>query len=236
MSDRQDLATTLADVAREINAPIDLNSTLDAIVRSAVEALPGVDHVGISMVHRGGKIETMAGTGPLVWELDAVQYELQEGPCYDSIAHVPVLISNELRHDQRWPHYVPRAAQQGVKAQMGVRLFVEDETIGGLNLYSTQVDQIDPSVQHVAELFATHAALALGKARHDEDMNTALSTRKMIGQALGILMERYELDEDRAFQFLVRVSTHSNIKLRDIAQELVDQANNRKPKNPGPAS
>lgn len=229
MADKQDFAEMLADVARQINAPVDLTSTLEAIVRSATTSLAGIDHVGISMVHRGGRIETMAGTDQLVWDLDALQYELREGPCYESITKVPVLVANELRHDQRWPRYVPRAAKQGVQAQMGIRLFVEGETVGGLNLYSTQVDQIDPDVQHVAELFATHAALELGRARQTEDLNTALSTRKVIGQALGILMERYELNEDRAFQFLVRVSTHSNVKLRDIAQELVDQANNRQP-------
>src|SRR5690606_1122688 len=101
---------------------------------------------------------------------------------------------------------------------MGLRLFTEQATLGGLNLYSTQTDTIDPDVQHVAELFATHAALALGRARHVEDLNTALQTRKVIGQAIGIVMERYQLDEDRAFQFLVRVSSHSNVKLRDVAQ------------------
>ena len=92
-------------------------------------------------------------------------------------------------------------------------------------MYSTSGDQVDPDVQHLAELFATHAALALGRARQDEDLQTALGTRKVIGQALGIVMERYQLDEDRAFQFLVRVSSQGNVKLRDIAQEIVDRAN-----------
>ena len=225
MPDQEDLATTLARVAREINAPTDLSSTLQAIVQSAMDSLPGIDHVGISMVHKDGTIETMAGTDQLVWDLDAVQYALQEGPCYDAIVRAPIMVANELRHDQRWPRYVLQAARQGVKAQIGVRLFIEGKTIGGMNMYSTSGDQIDPDVQHLAELFATHAALALGRARQDEDLQTALGTRKVIGQALGITMERYQLDEDRAFQFLVRVSSQSNVKLRDIAQEIVDRAN-----------
>lgn len=226
MRNRPDIADALTAVAREIHAQTDLSSTLDAIVRAAQQSVDGMDHVGISIVHRDGRIETMAGTDQLVWELDAVQYELREGPCYDAIAREPVMVSQELRHDQRWPRYVPRAVAQGVRSQMGLRLFTDQATLGGLNLYSTQADTIDPDVQHVAELFATHAALALGRARHVEDLNTALQTRKVIGQAIGIVMERYQLDEDRAFQFLVRVSSHSNVKLRDVAQELVEQANN----------
>lgn len=229
MTDTPDLADTLAAVARAIHAPTDVSSTLDAIVRCATETLPGVDHVGISVLHRRGEIQTMAGTDQLVWALDAVQYELREGPCYDAIAHSSVTVANGLHHDQRWPRYVRRAAQHGVRAQMGLRLFVEDETLGGLNLYATAVDHIDPEVQHLAQLFAVHAALALGKAQHDEELDTALGTRKVIGQALGIVMERYQLDEDRAFQFLVRVSSQSNIKLRRVAQQLVDQANRREP-------
>lgn len=225
MPDQEDLATTLARVAREINAPTDLSSTLQAIVQSAMDSLPDIDHVGISMVHKDGTIETMAGTDQLVWDLDAVQYDLHEGPCYDAIVRAAIVVANELRHDQRWPRYVPQAARRGVRSQIGVRLFIEGTTIGGMNMYSTSGDQIDPDVQHLAELFATHAALALGRARQDEDLQTALGTRKVIGQALGIVMERYQLDEDRAFQFLVRVSSQGNVKLRDIAQEIVDRAN-----------
>jgi GAF domain-containing protein len=225
MTDRSSIADSLTEVARELNAQHDLSSTLDAIVHAAERSLPGLDRVGISIVHRDGRIETMAGTDQMVWELDALQYELHEGPCYDSIEREAVMVANELRHDQRWPRYVPRAVAQGVRSQMGLRLFLESETLGGLNLYSTEVERIDPDVQHLAELFATHAALALGKARHVDHLNTALQTRKVIGQAIGIVMERYQLDEHRAFQFMVRVSSHSNVKLRDIAQELVDQSN-----------
>jgi len=227
MADRPDIADALAQAAREINAPRDLESTLDAIVNAAERSLQGVDHVGISIAHRDGKIETKAGTDQLVWELDTLQYELREGPCVHAIQVEPVTVVNDLRHEQRWPRYVPRAIEYGLKAQMGLRLFVDGETLGGLNLYSTNGDSIDPDVEHTAQLFATHAALALGRARREEDLYTALANRKVIGQAIGIVMERYQLDEDRAFQYLVRVSQHSNVKLREVAQELVAQGNDR---------
>jgi GAF domain-containing protein len=137
-------------------------------VRAAERSLPAVDHVGISIAHRNGKIETKAGTDQQVWELDTLQYDLGEGPYVHAIEVGPVTVANDLRHDQRWPNYVPRAVEYGLKTQMGLRLFVDEETLGGLNLYSAGADHIDAEVQHTAELFATHAALALGRARRED--------------------------------------------------------------------
>jgi hypothetical protein len=107
-----------------------------------------------------------------------------------------------IHHDQRWPRYVPAAVELGLRSQLAVRLYLDDQ--GTL---------------------AAHAAIALGNARERENLNQALHSRKVIGQAVGILMERYEMNEDRAFAFLVRASSHANIKLRDVAQELVNRAN-----------
>ncbi len=95
--------------------------------------------------------------------------------------------------------------------------------MGGLNFYSTTSPTVDPQAQPIADLFATHAALALGNAREKETLNEALLTRQVIGQAVGIVMERYKIGSDRAFEFLVRASSVANVKLRDVAQELVSQ-------------
>jgi GAF domain-containing protein len=131
-----------------------------------------------------------------------------------------------IHHDQRWPRYVPAAVELGLRSQLAVRLYLDDQgTLGGLNLYSTTSDDVDPEAEGTAELFAAHAAIALGNARERENLNQALHSRKVIGQAVGILMERYEMNEDRAFAFLVRASSHANIKLREVAQELVNRAN-----------
>lgn len=227
MTDQTPIAAALAQAAREINTGHDLGSTLDSIVHTAARSLPGIDHVGISVAHRKGLVETKAGTDSLVWELDDLQYSLREGPCSHAIDVEPVIIVNRLRDERRWPNYVPQAVRMGVRAQMAVRLYVEDETLGGLNLYATATDEIDPDVVHTAELFATHAALALGRARREGQLSEALATRKVIGQAMGLVMERYQMDEERAFQFLVRVSSASNIRLRDVAQELIDTASQK---------
>lgn len=127
----------------------------------------------------------------------------------------------------RWPRFIPRAVELGLRSQIGLRLYVENQTLGGLNLYSTATDTINPEVLATAELFAAHAALALGKAQREDNLHSALFTRKVIGQAIGLIMERYEFDEDQAFLYLARVSQHSNHKLRDVAAELVQQATER---------
>ena len=91
-----------------MHAPATVEETLDAIVHATLQTVPGFDHVGISLTHRSGRIETMSGTDQLVWELDTIQYGLSEGPCYDSIRGGGVTVVERARHDQRWPRYIPR--------------------------------------------------------------------------------------------------------------------------------
>ena len=97
-------------------------------------------------------------------------------------------------------------------AQLALQLYNDEGTIGGLNLYSTRSPTVEPDAVRVAELFASHAAIALGRARREEQLNDALVMRKVIGQAIGLTMEHYQITEDRAFLFLVRASQTSNVK------------------------
>jgi len=220
-------AAALAHAAESINESRSFEDTLDAIVEATRTSLPEFAHVSISLRHRDGTMETRAGTDQLVWELDSIQYELGEGPCVQAVETEPVVVVNNLRHDQRWPGYIPAAAAKGVLSQVAVRLFANGKHIAGLNLYSTEYDEVDEDCTETARLFATHAGIMVGHAEHEEQLNQALHSRKLIGQAIGILMERYRIDADRAFQFLVRASSTSNIKLRDVADELVTSSTER---------
>jgi GAF domain-containing protein len=224
------LADALVRVAREINAPRDLDSTLQTIVESASRSLPGIEHAGITVAHSSGEMETKAATDQFVRELDLLQYELREGPCLYAITDEPVVVIEHAREETRWPRFMKPAVEKGLRSQLGLRLYTEEETLGGLNLYSTSSDVIDPEVEHLAQLFAAHAALAMGRAVREANLLSAISTRQLIGQATGIIMERHHLDESRAFEYLTRVSSHGNIKIRDVAQEIVDLAN--KERNP----
>lgn len=130
---------------------------------------------------------------------------------------------DDVDKEDRWPRYVDEVRRLGLHAQMGLQLYTDDGTLGGLNFYSWKPG-VDPDAVQLAELFAAHAAIALGRARHEHQLNESVASRQAIGTAVGIIMERYRIPEDRAFQFLVRASSTSNIKLRAIAQEIVDSA------------
>src|SRR3954453_22167101 len=226
MEARPDLASALARAARTIDRKQSLDEALDAIVRTARTSIPGFDHVGNSIIDRHDRIQTKAATDALVWELDRLQYDLGEGPGVSAMREVPVVAVPHADRDQRWPRYMPEAVRAGLRSQLAVRLFLDDEgTMGGLNLYSTTHDTLDPDAESIADLFATHAAIALGRAREIANLHEALHSRKLIGQAIGVLMERYGMDEDHAFAFLVGASSHDNVKLRDVAKHLVDEAN-----------
>jgi GAF domain-containing protein len=219
------IATALNEAAKLMHAPSTLEETLEAITQATIQTVPGFDHVGISITHRDGSIETRSGSDQLVWELDEIQYAMKEGPCYDAIRGKGVVVVEHAPHDQRWPRYMPAAAKKGLRAQLGVGLFDDEDALGGLNLYSTSAETVSGDAIAIAELFASQAAIALGRSRHANQLNQALETRKVIGQAIGILMGKHRLTEERAFQFLVRASSTSNIKLRDVAAELVRTTN-----------
>jgi GAF domain-containing protein len=217
----------VVEASKLTDVPRTLEETLQVITRAARAATPGFDHVGVSIAHSDGAIETKSASDQLVWYLDEVQYSLREGPCYDSIRDSTVTVAEDVRHDPRWPAYVPLAVERGLRAQLAVGLCSGVDRLGGMNLYSTSDSTIPDEAVDIAELFAAQAAIALRRSREAVQMGQALETRKTIGEAVGIVMQRYEMDEERAFQYLVRVSSTNNIKLRDVAAELVQNANQR---------
>ena len=141
-----DIAASLAESARAINAPQTLEETLDAIVRATLVSVPGFDHVGISIMHRDGTIQTKAATDQVVWELDDLQYSIDEGPCVSAMREGQVMAVPNIRHEQRWSRYVPEAVMRtGLQAQLAVQLYTTERVLGGLNLYSTTSASIDPA-------------------------------------------------------------------------------------------
>ncbi len=217
---------SLVDAANRLAqalAPADLDATLAAITGTAVEVLPQVDYASITVRLAEGDLETKAETDPLLIELDAQQYTLHEGPCYHAATSEPVVVSWNLPLDDRFPNYGPLAGEQGVLSQAGLRLFTDKRRQGALNLYSTRPAAFE-DFEQLGALFATQAATAIGYATEIADLRRAMQTRTTIGQAVGIVMERYGLAPDRAFAFLTRLSQHRNVKLRQVAQEFVAES------------
>jgi len=209
----------LAESLRQRLVPSDLESTLDAITRAAVEVLPGVDYASLSLRH-DGELESYAVTDPVIATLDKQQFELAEGPCYDGTTSDPFVVSPDLLHDPRYPTWGPLAAGMGIRSAAGIRLFENPHTVAALNLFSGKVDALQ-DVATLSRLFSHQAAVALAYSVQIDSLNEALKSRTRIGEAVGIVMERYQLPEQQAFAFLTRLSQHGNIKLRRIAEELV---------------
>ena len=198
----------------------DLPATLTRITHAAVQTLPDVDYASFSFLRTDGRLETAAATDPVALKLDASQYELREGPCYEAVTEAGVVQSQQVSDDPRWPRYGPVAARAGVGSQLALEVYRNHHSRGGLNLYSRQTGAFSYQ-DHLGELFGKYAAVVMSYAFQVETLQQALATRKTIGQALGILMLRYDMSEQRAFATLVRISQHSNVKLRIVAEQVV---------------
>jgi GAF domain-containing protein len=213
----------LVDTARRLGErlkPADLDATLRQITAAAVEVLPNVQFSSITIRHADGRLDTVAPTDERLLRIDGEQYRLQEGPCYEAAVENNFVVSSDLAADERFPNYGQVAVREGVRAQIGVRLFDSRRSKGALNLYSARVGAFD-DVGSLGALFAHQSAQAIAYAQEVGNLSQAVRTRTLIGQAVGIVMERYGLNDERAFAFLQRLSSHRNVKLRDVAQEII---------------
>jgi GAF domain-containing protein len=229
MSDQQaQILTLMTRVAQAGGEPADSESILGLITQSARESIAGTDSTSIT-TKTDGSYQTLAPTDGLSLSADKLQYALNEGPCIDAAGGQSLIRTGDLATDQRWPGYGRQAtAEVGVVSQMAFEMYSGDKNYGGLNLYSRSPGAFnDEESVSLAQLFASQAASVMGKAATITQYTQALTSRKVIGQATGLLMAKYELDEDRAFQFMVRMSSTANIKLRNVAQQIVDSANGR---------
>ncbi|ADB34808.1 ANTAR domain protein with unknown sensor [Kribbella flavida DSM 17836] len=201
--------------------PGDLDHTLRQITTAAVEVLPEVRWASITVLHSDGRLETVAPTDDMLLEVDAAQYKLREGPCYQAAVDSAHVTAPDLATDQRFPRYGGIALDHGIHAQAGIRLFDAARSQGALNLYSSAAGAFK-DFESLSRLFAHQSATAIAYAQEIQNLNEAMHTRRTIGQAVGIVMERYKLTDQRAFAFLTRLSQDHNVKLRRVAQELVN--------------
>lgn len=221
----QEFVVVMTDVAETLRSPFAVNEALDLITRSAAGSIPGVDHASISLTAKNRRIQTLAPTGPVAVRADELQYELEEGPCYDAAHGEPAVQVDDLASDPRWPQYGAKAASLfGLGSQLALPFEAAADARGSLNLYAERPHAMDGETVQLGMMFARVTALALGWAREGETMSQGLERRATVGQAIGILMERYRLDSHQAFSYLVRTSESTNLKLHLVAAEIVADA------------
>ena len=214
------IARELSELARELQADLTADALLEHIVMAAVTEIPGAQYAGITLV-AGKKVSTPAASDELVERVDRAQYDTGEGPCLDAARDHKTVRCDDLRAEARWPRFAPRAAGLGVRSALAFQLFVEGDSFGALNVYASDAAVFGPESESTGILLASHAALAMTAARTQAGLLTALDNREMIGQAKGILMERYKITGVQAFGLLVASSQAVNRKLREISEHLV---------------
>jgi GAF domain-containing protein len=154
--------------------------------------------------------------------VDVLQERVGQGPCLDAVWEQEVVRVDDVAADERWPEFATQAAELGVGSMMCFRLFVEGDILGALNLYSHVPGSFDDESEEIGLMFASHAAVALAGAEHEQNLRLGMGNRDVIGQAKGILMERYKISADQAFGVLTRASQELNRKLVDVAREIAD--------------
>jgi GAF domain-containing protein len=214
-------AMEFARIAQALQAAPTPSRTAEQVV-DYVRGQLDAEHAGITLIRAGGRLETVAATDAWVEKADALQYQLDQGPCRDSSWRGETLVVNDLGADQRWPQWAAKVVALGISSVLAVELTsVQDERIGAINVYWAQQRTVTADDVAFVNILARHAALALSSAMNEAGLNVALDTRKLIGQAQGILMERFGLDDARAFEVLRRYSQDHNMKLRRVAEYLV---------------
>ena len=216
------LASAMLTLTTPFSRPIDVEQTLTRVT-AAVHLVDGADYADV-MLREDGEFRSIAPTATVVSDLDGVQMRHRQGPCLEAAQVDSVVRSPDLRREHRWPEFCAAAIELGVYSILSFQLYTHHRGCGSgaLNLLSTRTNAFDVGAETTLAMMATHAAITLIAADKDTQFQSALASRDVIGQAKGIIMERYKLDAGRAFALLVKLSQDSNTPLRSVAQRLVD--------------
>jgi GAF domain-containing protein len=202
-----------------------------------VTALAGLrydaDAAGVILLKRDGTLSQLGRHHPAASRVDALQVSGHEGPALQAIARRQPVIVSDLRSDNRWRSWAPLAADEGFRSVLSVPL--DGDVVGALTLYSTCRSQFQPNLLQSAGVFARLASIAVAMAQERQQLMEAAASHAVVGQAQGILMERYGITADGAFAVLRRYSSHLNRKLRLIAEGLIQDCGLSEHPRPGPA-
>ena len=224
-----------SEVALALHEQPTTEKTVDLITQYA-QIAAGCDDAGIMLVHSRVRVETAASTSDRVLRSHELQRELDEGPCLDALETGASFLVADVATDSRWPTWGPAVADLGIHSAMSVLLETRERRYGSLNLYADRSGAFDSNDLATAMIFARHASIALANAHQEQGLLVAIDARKVIGQAQGILMERFDIDADRAFDVLRRYSQNHNQKLHAVASWLVENRQRPVTDFPGDAS
>jgi len=220
----QILRDAITDLTERFAYPTTIEDTLATVTAAVLHLLPVVDSADVLIITEPGEHRSVAATSPLATDLDRVQQRHGQGPCLDAAVGETMVVCNDLRHDGRWPGYAESALEAGVHATVSFQLYTHQHRPtqrAALNLVSRLPDAFDPEAQAVAAMLATHAAITLIAQDREAQFHSALASRDTIGQAKGMIMERFDIDAQSAFELLKKLSQDANKRLVDIAAQIV---------------
>jgi GAF domain-containing protein len=213
-------ADAFARLAHDLNDQPNLEKTLEKIVESAVAVL-GCDYAGLLMTSTGNLLVAITASDPAAEKADKLQLELQEGPGIAAVAEARTSVVHDTAADMRWPRWAAGMRDLHVGSVLAVQLWTSQSTLGALNLYACAQRWFDADALATAGVLSRHASIALSIARQEESLRQAIDARTLIGRAQGILMERFAIDDQAAFEVLRRHSQNTNTKLNEVARILI---------------
>jgi GAF domain-containing protein len=235
ISDAADLQAGIGALAGLVSDSLGLPELLAEVAGFAVRAIPGADGAGVTLLRVDrvdNMVEALAASAPFVAEIDDIQYvTLKEGPCITAALERRTVRSGSLGGEKMWPRFGPRVGRLGIHSALSLPLLLPDQVVGAINVYAHDKDVFDAHAAELGELFAKPAAVAVHNAQIlaqamtlTAQLQTALSTRPVIDQAIGLLRGRTGRSAEDAFTQLRTISQNDHRKLADVAQQIVDEA------------
>jgi ANTAR domain-containing protein/GAF domain-containing protein len=219
---RRLLTLAREDLAEQLTARETPLEQLTTIVSLAKRVVPGTEHATVSVIRDVDEVETLASTSSLGTAADGVQGDLQEGPAFQVGEQHGTLRIVDLRHETRWPKYTARLQELGLRSVLACELPLTGQPGGVLTLYSARRQAFRDAAELVVPVFAARASIALVHADRVLNLRRAIGTRQVIGEAVGILMERHRISAEDAFERLVSASQNSHVKLRELAMRVTE--------------
>jgi GAF domain-containing protein len=203
----------------------DSDTVVAELAEHAAVEIPGAEYAGVTVTRNAKNINTPAATHKWPILLDEIQQRHREGPCLTAAWEEKTIHVADLETDDRFPLYRQDALEQTpIRSVMAFQMFIAGETMGALNVYAEEPHVFGQESRAIGLIFAAHSSVAWNSARRDEQFARALSSRDTIGQAKGMIMERYSVDAVQAFEVLRKLSQDSNVPLVKVATELVTKA------------
>ena len=234
-ADASDLQASLGKLAGLVTGSFGLPELLERVAIFAAHAIPGAEGAGVTLLRldrADARVEALAASHPFVAEIDEIQYvTLNEGPCITAALEARTVRSGSLGGEKMWPRFGPRVGRLGIHSALSLPLLIPGQVVGAINVYARGKDVFDDHAAELGELFAAPAAVAVHNAQIltqalalTVQLQTALASRPMIDQAIGLLRGRTGGTAEEAFARLRAISQSEHTKLADVAQHIVDEA------------